>query len=162
MARPYRRTQYLIATQFQLKFVGIILVFMFIGAFISAFTIYYYTWLLLGEKLANIYPQGRLITILKTSNMILLGRMLLITPMVAILAVLLSHRIAGPLYRIKKTLEEVAAGNYGLRIRLRRTDELQDVAESMNKVIEKLETCSGDSNKNNITFFLTNAIKMLL
>ncbi len=147
MARPYRRTQYLIATQFQLKFVGIILVFMFIGAFISAFTIYYYTWLLLGEKLANIYPQGRLITILKTSNMILLGRMLLITPMVAILAVLLSHRIAGPLYRIKKTLEEVAAGNYGLRIRLRRTDELQDVAESMNKVIEKLETCSGDSNK---------------
>ncbi len=147
MARPCRRTQYLIATQFQLKFVGIILVFMFIGAFISAFTIYYYTWLLLGEKLANISPQGRLITVLKTSNMILLGRMLLITPMVAILAVLLSHRIAGPLYRIKKTLEEVAAGNYGLRIRLRRTDELQDVAESMNKVIEKLETCSGDSNK---------------
>lgn len=137
--RPYRRRQYFVAAKFQLKFVGMILFFMFAVAIFAALTSYYYTWMLLGQKLANIYPQGRLVGILRQANYILFVRVLLVSPLVAIAAVFLSHRIAGPLYRMKKTLDEVASGNYSLRLHLRRTDELKDVAESINRIIELLQ-----------------------
>lgn len=139
MRQVNRRRRYFIDTRFQLKFIGLILLVVFGVAIFSSLTIYYYTWMLLGEKLANVYPQGRLVGILRTANVILLVRIVLLSPLVVVLAIFLSHRIAGPIYRIKKTLEEVAAGNYRARLRLRKTDELQDVAEAVNKVIEILD-----------------------
>jgi signal transduction histidine kinase len=95
--------------------------------------------MVLGEKLANVYPQGRLVGILKQANFVLFMRLLLITPLVGILAIVLSHRIAGPIFRIKKTLDEIIKGDYSKRLHLRNTDELQDVAESINNLMELLE-----------------------
>ncbi|MFH1790536.1 MAG: methyl-accepting chemotaxis protein [Candidatus Omnitrophota bacterium] len=139
MAKSYRRRQYFISKEFQLKYVGVILLFMFLVAFFSALTIYYTTWMLLGEKLANVYPQGRLALILRHANVVLFWRLIAVTPLVAFGAVFLSHRIAGPIYRIKKDLDSVADGNFALRIRLRKTDELKDVADAINKVLDVLE-----------------------
>jgi len=135
----HRRRTYFIEKEFQIKFIGIIVLFMFIIAGFSAFTTYYCTWMVLGEKLANVYPQGRLVAILRKANFMFLTRVLMVTPLVIFLAMRLSHRIAGPIYRLKKSLKEVAEGNYGLRIRLRKTDELKDVAEAINKVVELLD-----------------------
>jgi len=142
--KGYRRTNYLVAKKFQLKFVGLILIFMFCVAFFTALTIYYQIWMLLGEKLANVYPQGRLVEILKQANWGLFLRILLISPLVIILGIVLSHRIAGPIYRIRDIMDRVAAGEYNLRIFLRKTDELKDMAESINKVVEVLENKSKD------------------
>ncbi|GAI19633.1 unnamed protein product, partial [marine sediment metagenome] len=63
-----RRRRYLIRKGFQLKYVGLILGVMFLGAAISGYTIYHNAWLLLGEKLANVYPQGRLMHIFHSVN----------------------------------------------------------------------------------------------
>lgn len=139
MRMLFRRRRYLVEKKFQLRFAGMILLFMFAVALFCSLTIYYNTWMLLGEKLANVYPQGRLVGILKQANFVLFMRLLLITPLVGILAIVLSHRIAGPIFRIKKTLDEVTKGDYSKRLHLRNTDELKDVAESINKVMELLE-----------------------
>jgi len=139
MSPSYRRRNYLVAKKFQLKFAGLILGFMFLVALFSALTIYYNTWMVLGEKLANVYPQGRLKGILQHANYVLFFRILIVSPIVLFFAIYVSHRIAGPIYRIRRDLEQVAAGNYSLRIKLRKTDELKDVADAMNKVIDVLE-----------------------
>ncbi|MDD5439496.1 MAG: HAMP domain-containing protein [Candidatus Omnitrophica bacterium] len=136
----FRRYQYFVDKKFQLKFVGLILGFMVLVAFFSALTIYYNIWMVLGEKLASVYPQGRLQAILQHATYVLLVRIALISPIVAVCAVFVSHRIAGPILRIKRDLESVVAGNYSVRLRLRRTDELKDVAEAMNKVLDVLES----------------------
>lgn len=139
MGKPFRRRKYLIEKKFQLKFAGLIMLFMFAVAFFSALTIYYYTWIALGEKLANVYPQGRLVGILRHANFILFLRILIVSPLVFALAILLSHRIAGPIYRIKNTIDEVIKGDYTKRLYLRKTDTLKDVADSINSIIEMLE-----------------------
>lgn len=56
----------------------------------------------------------------------------------AYLSVRISHRICGPIYRIKKSLEAVQQGECPDRIVLRKGDELQDLAELFNEVLEKL------------------------
>jgi len=139
MNAKFRRRRYLVSKKFQLRFAGMIILFMFLVALFSSLIIYYQIWMLLGEKLANVYPQGRLAGILRTANFNLFLRLLLVTPFVFALAIVLSHRIAGPIYRIQKTLDDVLSGDYSKRLYLRKTDELKDVAESINKMIEILE-----------------------
>ena len=54
MAQKFRRRKYLVATRFQLKYVGLILLFMFIIAAVSGYTVFYTAWTILGEKLAQV------------------------------------------------------------------------------------------------------------
>ena len=51
----------------------------------------------------------------------------------------LSHRIAGPLYRFEKSLEDISKGDLTHRIKLRSADQLTDLQESLNRFIEKME-----------------------
>ena len=63
-----RRKQLIVLKGFQLKYVGLFLTVMLISALITGYTIYYNSWVILGEKLANVYPQGMLMAIFKTVN----------------------------------------------------------------------------------------------
>lgn len=134
-----RRRIYLIKTRFQLKYTGLILLFMFIVAWAVGYTVYYTGWLLMGEKLANVYPQGRLVAIMKTINITLILRLVLIAPLVALFSILLSHRVAGPLFRIEQFLKSVAKGNLSIKLHLRKEDELQDLAEAINEMTDDLK-----------------------
>jgi methyl-accepting chemotaxis protein len=55
-----------------------------------------------------------------------------------IVFILLSHRIAGPLHRFEKVLEELSAGDFTTKVHLRNTDQLVDFKEKLNFFIEIL------------------------
>ncbi len=59
---------------------------------------------------------------------------------ISILSIFLSHRIAGPLYRFEKSIEDITKGNLAFRIKLRKRDEAQELAEALNRMIETLST----------------------
>ncbi len=134
-----RRKQLLINGKFQIRYISLILGFMFITVVATGYTVYATTWIMFGEKLAAVYPQELLLEIVKKVNTILFLRMLFLTPLVVFIGLVLSHRIAGPIYSIKKFLKKVSEGNYSNRLRLRKKDEMQDVAEALNRLVEKLE-----------------------
>lgn len=144
LAKPkFKRTKYLVSTKLQLRYVGIILLLMLVTALICSYIIYYTVMILMGEKLSNVYPQGRLIAIINTVNLRILFSLLLITPIVAVIGIYLSHKIAGPIYRIEKFLGDMAAGNFAARIVLRKGDELMSVADKINVLNDSLKTTIG-------------------
>ena len=51
-----------------------------------------------------------------------------------------SHRVAGPLYRFEKDLEKIAQGNLTLRLNLRKKDEFQGLAKSLNRFTEEMDS----------------------
>lgn len=51
-----------------------------------------------------------------------------------------SNRIAGPIYRIKKVMRDVADGDLTCRIELREHDHLQDLAQEINDVLVGLDS----------------------
>lgn len=57
----------------------------------------------------------------------------------SLLFIVLSHRIAGPAFHIQKSLRELANGNLTYQIRLRKKDELRDVAEDVNLAARSIE-----------------------
>jgi sensor histidine kinase YesM len=50
-------------------------------------------------------------------------------------SIILTHRIAGPIYRLEKTLDELIQGEDVRYIKLRKNDELKDLAAKLNEVI---------------------------
>jgi methyl-accepting chemotaxis protein len=139
----FKRTKYLVSTKLQLRYVGIILLLMLVTALICSYIIYYTVMILMGEKLSNVYPQGRLIAIINTVNLRILFSLLLITPVVAVIGIFLSHKIAGPIYRIEKFLGDMSTGNFAARIVLRKGDELMSVADKINVLNDSLKTTIG-------------------
>lgn len=51
---------------------------------------------------------------------------------------LVSHKIAGPLYRLKKVVRLLGEGDFSNDFRIRRKDQLQDLASAFNDMIVKL------------------------
>jgi hypothetical protein len=50
-----------------------------------------------------------------------------------------THRIVGPLYRFRKTVQAVTAGGEVRQVVLRKTDHLQDFNVAMNEMLHELE-----------------------
>jgi len=50
-----------------------------------------------------------------------------------------SHRIVGPMIRVKRALEAIGAGDFSQRIVLRKGDALPDLADAINKMAESLQ-----------------------
>ncbi|MDO8602976.1 MAG: hypothetical protein Q7O04_03910 [Candidatus Omnitrophota bacterium] len=137
MPRPiFRRRKYIIQKGLQFRYIGLVFGLALIASIVTGWTVFATGWHFLGEKLASVYPQGRLVYVLRATNLALLRNLLLISPLIFILGLLFSHRIAGPVYRISKTLEEIIKGNLGLKIKLREGDELVDLADMINRLTE--------------------------
>ncbi len=133
------RKQYIVSKKFQLKYAGTILLLMFVTAGFCAYAIYYTTMISMGEKLANVYPQGQLVDIVNSVNLKILVSMLIVSPLILALGIFLSHKIAGPVYRIEKTIGKMAQGDFSDRITLRKGDEMKSLADSINKLADSLE-----------------------
>jgi methyl-accepting chemotaxis protein len=147
--RPrFKRTHYIVSAKFQLRYVGLILMLMFITAIICSYAIYYTVMINLGEKLANVYPQGRLVAIIDTVNFRILMSMALMSPIVGFIGIYLSHKIAGPIYRMERFLTDMSTGNLAQKLVLRKGDELVSVADKINLLRESLSATVGSQKAN--------------
>jgi methyl-accepting chemotaxis protein len=69
--------------------------------------------------------------------------LLVILPIVfvvlAIMVLLISHHIAGPLYRLKMYMKKVQDGDYSTRLKFRKSDAINDVADSFNNMLDSIQ-----------------------
>jgi hypothetical protein len=54
-------------------------------------------------------------------------------------AVRLSHRVVGPLYRFRKTIQAITAGEEVERVSLRKDDFLQELKDDINEMLRVLQ-----------------------
>jgi hypothetical protein len=65
--------------------------------------------------------------------------LLLVALLIGLDSIRMSHRIAGPLFRFGRVLEEIRQGGLPRPIKLRKDDLLQDECERINEAIRALE-----------------------
>ncbi len=134
-----KRRHYLVDKGIQFRYAAFLFLYLFIFFIISVGIVYFSGWNQLVEKMANVYPQARLVQILNVIYFQLFLGFILLLPFVLISAILISHRIAGPLVRIKRALAQMRDGDYNVSVILRKHDQLKDVADLINKLAEKLK-----------------------
>ena len=142
------RKQYLINRRFQLQWMGKIFLLMTAVSIIVGWTIYYAVWDATTTQLKGLVAQAVLTqsqvlpissTIKSSIALGLITRGLILVFILAVLSVFLTHRIAGPIYKIKKTIRLIYDGRSSERVVLRDHDEFQDLAEEVNHLIDHFQ-----------------------
>ena len=132
MPAGIRRKQYFVERGLQLRFARFVILFTFLGCALTGVTIFYTTFLMLGERLAQVYPQGRLVVIFRSVHLAFFANMIIILPILFFGSIVFSHRIAGPLPKIYKAVRDLGEGNFDVKLVLRKHDELKELADVIN------------------------------
>ncbi|MBI2104480.1 MAG: HAMP domain-containing protein [Candidatus Omnitrophica bacterium] len=95
----------------------------------------------------NLYAPDRdariLVVALITIAVTLLVELLLAIPLIFMLGIRQSHRVIGPMNRLKRALQAIGQGDFSQRVQLRQGDALEDLARSINKMVEQLQKRAG-------------------
>lgn len=141
--QKFKRRQYLVDPQYQLRFATRVLGVLFLIAVLAAAAASFILWYNLYEN--SLYDQTTLIASLSAIACTILVELIIAIPIVFFLGIRHTHRVVGPITRIKATLEAIGNGDYSKRIHLRDSDVLIDVAKSINTMAETLQKRSNPS-----------------
>ena len=139
MAATFRRKQYLVDRGIQLRFARFVIAFVFLASILTGLTIFFTTFMMLGEKLAAVYPQGRLMEIFRSVYLAFFIDMIVLAPVIFAGSIMFSHRIAGPLPKIYQVLRDIGNGNFDHHLVLRKNDELKELANTINEMTMNLK-----------------------
>ena len=130
----YRRRTYFIKKDFQFRFIVKFCLLVLAGAMVSTAILAYFS----NETLTSTYENSRLV-IEKTSVAILpaviytnLITLVLISAAAIAVTLLVSHKLAGPMFRFEADLKIIGEGDLTKVVRLRKADQLTDLVQSLN------------------------------
>lgn len=136
-----RRKNYFIKKKFQLKFIASFIALLLVESLLIA--------VLFINVSTNTVTTGyanAILKVAKTSDFFLISFLLITLIAVVgmglagmVIFILLSHRIAGPLFRFEATLKDIEAGDLTKRINLRKSDQILELKEALNLLIDSLD-----------------------
>jgi hypothetical protein len=137
MEKIKRRKKFM-GTSFQKKLLLLIFASAVIPTAIVATALYYLIFNLLAWQIG--IPEAiayNLIPVVKKINLIILVSLPIIFFLIWVIALELSHRVSGPLFRLERELEERIAGKGQGHIRLRPKDELKVLVDKINRLLNR-------------------------
>jgi methyl-accepting chemotaxis protein len=139
---PYSRRIFLINKKFQLRFSLYVCSWLFALSIIYPMIIYnLYEYLI---HYATLDPRGPALTQLQTSKSQVVWYLVLLQALFLsvtfLISILLSHRIAGPLYKLGKFFREVRNGNLNDDLKFRKNDHFQELVEDYNGMMDTIRS----------------------
>ena len=134
-----KRKSLLVNSSLQKKYLKLVILSITLPTVIIGGCLYYLIFSLLAEEIA--IPEFIALTlnpVIKEINAILMFAIPAVFLILLWAAVVISHRLSGPIERLKKEMDEIAQGNRSRRIKLRKNDDLKPVADSINKLLDKI------------------------
>ena len=148
--RQRKLKNYLLDRRFQLKYTGMVLCVTVVVAGVlgylaydfskgqtEAFTAQLAAQPDLDEATANELEQFAQQEDRRVRNAIIAG-VLLLTIALGLTGILVTHRVVGPTYRMKRLFEHVGEGHLQVTTGIRKGDELQDLYRSFAEMVESL------------------------
>ncbi|NQT75292.1 MAG: methyl-accepting chemotaxis protein [Candidatus Omnitrophica bacterium] len=135
-----KRRRYLINMKFQtefiLKFCGLVV----LGAVVFGVILYVFS----SRTLTTSFENSRLV-VKSTASYLLPGLLfgglvvaILTATAASIVVLLMTHRVAGPMYRFEKYAEKVGSGEISSDLKIRKKDQFQNLVGAFNKMTQDL------------------------
>ncbi len=136
----WKRRQYFISKKFQARFIFRFLLVLLLGAVLSVVITFMTTESTLtssfeGEKLVIEQTSMAILPSVILTNLI---TTIFVGAVVVGITLLVSHKIAGPMFRFEKDLQEIAGGNLSVTIRTREGDQFESVVAELNNMTDNL------------------------
>lgn len=130
-----QRRQYISHKKFQFRLVGTLLIVVLIATLVTTIINHYFLLSSIVDFTME-YSRGPTgMELLMASVRPLAIILPVVFVVLAIMVVFISHRIAGPLYRLKQYMEKIENGDYSVTLKFRQNDAIHDVAESFNRMV---------------------------
>ncbi len=138
------RTRYLIDRDFQLKYAFLLSVIAIVTSVLIGGLVYFslkesYSVLLKAGIADQPEIQALIIHWKSFLTRYLLMILALLVIFLTVLGILITHKMVGPIWVLKRHLQKVSEGSYGNIMSLRKGDEFQDVKDEFNKMIVSLQ-----------------------
>lgn len=136
--RPYKRRHFFIDRQFQMKYI-LLVIFMLL-----MYTVVFVATLFIPQLLPLIF-NSPLDERVKAAEILLLYHenvwpaVFIVIPLFGFFSIFITHKIAGPIYRLKLKLEQMTAWDLDSRLTLRKGDDLQELAACVNHLSAELQ-----------------------
>lgn len=136
------RRQYFIKKDFQTRFIVRFILVLIVGGIISVGL----TLMTTRGTLTTSYVDARLViqdtplAILPSVIWTTLITIVVVGIIAAIVMLLFSHKIAGPMFRFEKDIERIAGGDLKSHIHLRKGDQFQEMVTTLNTMIDSLNS----------------------
>ena len=138
--RTYKRRIYFIEKSFQAKFILKFCALVVFGGLLTIGLLY----LLAMQSTTASFVNSRVV-VRTTADFILpiliqtvAIVMAIVGSATVIVTLFVSHKIAGPLYRLKKVMQGLGEGDFSSDFHIRHLDQLQDLAGTFNNTINKI------------------------
>jgi methyl-accepting chemotaxis protein len=127
-----QRRVFLVKRRLQLRIIFLVLGAVALGVFLIGLDVYR----TIGQDIVRDLMDPGLYGLFKHVAVVTALKMFFYLGAVAFLALLLSNKMAGPLYRFERSMETVSGGDLTHRVHLRKGDELQDFQDAFNAMVE--------------------------
>ena len=132
----FKRRQYLVDRTYQLRFVTRLFLMLLSVAALTSLASSGLLWRNMYSPDSN---PALLTSALIAISLTILIELLIAVPIVIFFGIRYTHRVVGPMKRIKQTLETIGNGDFSQRIILREGDVLQELATAINTMAERLQ-----------------------
>ena len=145
----YRRTNFLINKGFQLRFAAFISTWLFALSFIYPIIVYnvFDHLIAYAAKDPSAPPVDRLYQTRDDVFFLLIGLQVTFLAVTFLIGIFMSHRIAGPLFKLKRFFAQAKAGNLQDVLYFREKDHFKDVAEDYNQMMQGIRGRISASNE---------------
>ena len=135
-----RKKIFLAKTGLQRKYLRLVILSLILPTFIVGGCLYYLMLSMLAESIA--VPEFIAYTLFpaidKINTILLFGLPVVFLILVGT-AMIISHRLTGPIERLQKETEDIVnKGDYSKRIQLRKNGDLKPIADGINKLLDKI------------------------
>ena len=143
MQKPrFRRRVFLIDKRLQLRFTVLVVALIVVySVFLGGATYLYHKTACIQYDNMSLYDPVEAASFKKGANRTLWTTTIFLAVNAVVVGwafVLLTHKVAGPLYRIRRHIAEIQGGKLPQRITLRKGDELGHVAQTVNDMTDAL------------------------
>ena len=141
MGNLIRRRQKLVEPGLQLKVIGTFVVLAGISAVLQALVLIHALGAFAGESGSQGAPPVNQVRSLVIEHLVI--GLAICVPIFVVVGTFVTFRVAGPAYRFRRYLEDLARDGYSGPCVIRRGDEFQDLCAALNLAIERLR--AGDA-----------------
>jgi len=136
MARPRSQRKRILLDEFQYRLLAFNLLYFFILLVVMAAFLFVPLMIKLDNSALPLDDRQEVASLILSLHATLWPVMGVIFVLLAIHSVIVSHRIAGALYRFRAVFQSLALGNFTMRATLRKRDYLLKEAAELNAMIE--------------------------
>jgi methyl-accepting chemotaxis protein len=138
--QPYRRRHFFVKKEYQFKFILKFCLIVLAGTLVSTGLILFFSQGTLTSSFENsrLVVKNTAIAILPAIIYTNIITLLMISVATIVAVLFISHKIAGPMFRFEKELKEIGDGDLTKTIRLRKDDQIKEMAERLNEMTANL------------------------